>query len=319
MPAFKPAYLIHGDDHGRVGERRARLRALAQAQGGTLEAAATPEAAASLLSALTLSIGRRFIIVDEVESWKDAAVKEHLAGPLASMPPDTTIAFFACEEARAKAPAALHALVKAAGGDLSAEMAVKEWDLPKWVVTRAAELELTLDLVAAKALVQAVGARQARLSREIEKLAIECGPGAKLDAGAVLDRVARSSERKAWTLADALVHRDSAAATRLYLELRAQGERVESLAYWMTRRLREALGVAAQLESGASPASIASGLRMPPKAAAAFIADVRRTDATTLRSAIAAFADLEVDSRGRSALDPDTLALRTICALSAEP
>ena len=34
MPAFKPAYLIHGDDHGRIGERRARLRAVAEAESG---------------------------------------------------------------------------------------------------------------------------------------------------------------------------------------------------------------------------------------------------------------------------------------------
>ena len=34
MPSFKTAYLIHGDDHGRIGERRARLRALAEASGG---------------------------------------------------------------------------------------------------------------------------------------------------------------------------------------------------------------------------------------------------------------------------------------------
>ena len=27
---FRPAYLIHGDDHGRIGERRARLRAMAE-------------------------------------------------------------------------------------------------------------------------------------------------------------------------------------------------------------------------------------------------------------------------------------------------
>ena len=27
MPAFRPAYLIHGDDHGRIAERRQRLRA----------------------------------------------------------------------------------------------------------------------------------------------------------------------------------------------------------------------------------------------------------------------------------------------------
>ena len=33
-PAFKPAYLIHGDDHGRIAERRARLRAMAEAESG---------------------------------------------------------------------------------------------------------------------------------------------------------------------------------------------------------------------------------------------------------------------------------------------
>ena len=48
MPSFKAAYLIHGDDHGRIGERRARLRAMAEAESGAsgvevLEAdAATP-------------------------------------------------------------------------------------------------------------------------------------------------------------------------------------------------------------------------------------------------------------------------------------
>ena len=31
MPAFKPAYLVLGDDHGRIAERRAKLRALAEA------------------------------------------------------------------------------------------------------------------------------------------------------------------------------------------------------------------------------------------------------------------------------------------------
>ena len=33
MPALKPAYLIHGDDHGAIGERRSRLKALAEAEG----------------------------------------------------------------------------------------------------------------------------------------------------------------------------------------------------------------------------------------------------------------------------------------------
>jgi DNA polymerase-3 subunit delta len=34
MATFKPAYLIHGDDHPRIAERRANLRALAEREGG---------------------------------------------------------------------------------------------------------------------------------------------------------------------------------------------------------------------------------------------------------------------------------------------
>jgi DNA polymerase-3 subunit delta len=34
VPAFKPAYLIHGDDHGRVAERRGSLRRVAEDASG---------------------------------------------------------------------------------------------------------------------------------------------------------------------------------------------------------------------------------------------------------------------------------------------
>jgi DNA polymerase-3 subunit delta len=314
VPAFKPAYLIHGDDHGRVGERRARLRALA---GNAWESAATPQEAVSLLSSLTLSLGWRFIIAEAVERWSEADVKDSLVPAMAAMPPETTIAFFAFEDGRAKAPTALHTAVRAAGGDVSAQLAVKEWELPRWVIARAAELELKLDSPAAQALVAAVGTRQARLSRELEKLRIECGPGATLDADGVLDRVARVGERKAWTLADALLAGDGVAATRVFLQLRAQGERVESLGYWMARRLREALAVALQLESGTPQAKVRAGLRMPPKAAAAFIADVQRTDAAKLRRALTSLAALELDTHGNSPLESDTLALRAITQIAA--
>ena len=174
-----------------------------------------------------------------------------------------------------------------------------------------------VDQQGARTLVAIVGSRQARLAREIEKLALECGPGAHLDADGVAERVGRSAERKAWTLADAVVARDSAAATRIYLALRSQGERVESLTYWLTRRLREALGVAARLEAGAPPSALRGELRMPPKAATAFIADVARTDVGSLRRAIAVLADLELDSRGGSTLDADTLAVRALGAIAA--
>ena len=75
MPTFKPAYLIHGDDHGRIAERRARLRALAEAQSGAEGVelfegdASTPDAVGAALNAMTFAIGRRFVIVDGVERW----------------------------------------------------------------------------------------------------------------------------------------------------------------------------------------------------------------------------------------------------------
>src|SRR5690606_10802012 len=108
--------------------------------------------------------------------------------------------------------------------DVSAERTVKPWELPRWVVAQARALGLELHPSAARALVGHVGERQQRLLRELEKLALELGEGARVDIEQIDEIAASSAERKAWTLADALVARDAAAATRAYLELRAQGE-----------------------------------------------------------------------------------------------
>ncbi|MDX6648899.1 MAG: polymerase subunit delta, partial [Solirubrobacteraceae bacterium] len=289
--ALKPAYLVHGDDHGRIAERRAGLRALAEAQSGAagfevLEGeAATPQAAAAALSAMTLGTEHRFVVVDGAERWKEGDLDE-LEAVLAAMPPDTTVAFFAREEGRAKVPERLHDAVRRAGGDIAAEQTVKPWELPKWVAARARDLGLEPDAGAAKALVARVGERQQRLLRELEKLALSLGPGSALATGELDELTASSAERRSWSLADALVARDGAAATRLYLELRAQGERLTGLLFQMARRVREALDVAERLEQGESAAQVRRGLRMPPKAAERFIADVQRTDRDALRRAL---------------------------------
>lgn len=319
---LKPAYLIHGDDHPRIATRRARLRALAEREAGSggvelLEGErATPEQAALALNAMTIALGRRVIIVDGAERWKEREVSEYLLAALGDLPPDTTIAFFAREEARAKAPACLHEAVMRCGGVVDAEVAAKPWELPKWAIAYARTQDLTLDLEGARALVAIVGSRQAQLEREIDKLALESGPGASLGAEEVAERAAGSAEHQVWTLADALVGREAAGAVRVYLRLRAQGERLESMLYWMTRRVREALAVALALEGGRSPAEVRRGLRMPPKAAERFIADVGRSDSAHLRRSLITLADLELASRGSSELDSDTLALRAIGAMT---
>jgi DNA polymerase III subunit delta len=339
VPAFKSAYLIHGDDHGRIAERRAHLRALAQGESGAhgLELfegdQATPDAVAAALIAMTLATGRRFIIVDGVERWKDKELQP-LEQALKAIPPDTTIAFFAREEGRAKAPPRLHKAVRKAGGDISAQDSVKPWELPKWVIARGRELGLEVEPDAARALVRHVGERQQRLLRELEKLALGAGesappgssaprrpPGgvARIDTDDVEALTAPSAQRKAWDLADALVVGDAQAATRVYLALRAQGERVPGLLYWISQRMRVAHEVADRLDAGEPPAQIKSGLRMPSRAADRLISDARQSGADRLRRATTEIADLELATRGGGSgvASEDTAALVAIQRIAA--
>jgi len=324
VPSFKPAYLIHGDDHGRIAERRTRLRALAEAESGAqgLELfegdTSTPQAVASALAAMTFAFGRRFIVVDGVERWKDKDM-DALEAALRSMPPDTTVAFFAREDSRTKAPVKLRAAVTNAGGDISAEENVKPWELPKWVIARAGEQGLKLDPEASRALIGRVGERQQRLLRELEKLAVEFEPGTTVDAATVEELTAPSAERRAWSLADALVAGDAIAAIRLYLALRAQGERVPSLLYWMSQRVRDALKVAQAIDAGQPLAQIKRNLRMPARAADRLIADAQRTGSDKLRLALVEIADLELASRGGGAGGggEDSAALLAIARIAA--
>lgn len=320
MPSFRAAYLIHGDDHGRIAERRARLRSLAESLSGTegvelFEGEEShPDVVAGALDAMTLALGRRFVIVDGAERWKDREL-DGLAASVKAIAPDTTVAFFAREEGRTAAPPRLHEIVRSAGGDVSAESSVKPWELPRWVVAQAAELGLELDTEAARALISHVGDRQQRLLRELEKLALGSEPGTALDAAAVDDLTSASAERKAWVVADALVAGDGPAAIRTYLALRAQGERLPGLLYWLSGRVRSAHGVATALDAGEPPAQIKRTLRMPGRAADQLIADARRAGADVLRDATAEIADLEFASRGggtRGGASEDTAALLAI-------
>jgi len=320
VPSFRPAYLIHGDDHGRIGERRAKLRAMAESESGVggvelLEGdACTPDSVAAALAAMTFALGRRFVIADGVERWKDPDVAV-VADAMKGMDPDSlTVAFFGREEGRYKVPAGLHKAVEAAGGQIAEEGNVKPRELPRWLTARAAELGVELDQQGARTLIAHVGDRQQRLLRELEKLALEHGAGAKLGAEEVGESCSSSAERKTWTLADALVAGDEKSATRALIELRQQGERVPGLLYNMVRRLRDALGIAEALAAGRPAAQIKRGLRMPSFAADRLIADVAKRDVEAFRRALALMADLELESRGGGGgvLSEDTAAVRAV-------
>ena len=321
--AWKPAYLVHGDDHGRVGERRASLRAKAEAESGAgglevLEGdAATPQAAAAALDAMTFAMGRRFIVVEGVQDWKDKDVTAHLAAALGDPPPETTIAFFGRDAGKRTPPPALVKAVQAAGGAVVCEQQLKARELPRWAIGEARRLGVQLESAAAQALVAHVGDRQQRLLRELEKLALELGPGARIGTDEVDAAAAHSAEHQVWGLVDTLVAGDDAATMRAYLELAAQGESLARLVPLLARRVREVLSIAQRLEAGENQQQIKASMKGSPWALDRRIAEARRSEVGRLSRTIEVLADLELASHGATELSDPTEAIRALTRIAA--
>ena len=112
VPAFKTAYLIHGDDHGRISERRAKLRAMAETAAGTAGVEVyeadqcTPENIAGALQRDDVRDGpalrdRRRRRALEGRRGRAGRERARTAPTRRSL----TVAFFAREEGRYKTPA----------------------------------------------------------------------------------------------------------------------------------------------------------------------------------------------------------------------
>src|SRR5688500_9178385 len=125
--------------------------------------ACTAEAITGALTAMTFALGRRFVIADGVERWKEPDVATVAAALQSADPEALTVAFFAREASRTKAPAALHKAVDALGGQIATENVLGKKGLPGWISAQAADLGITVDKRAARALVPQVGERQQRL------------------------------------------------------------------------------------------------------------------------------------------------------------
>ena len=322
MPELKPAYLIHGDDHGAVG-RAARGAAGAgrgaEAARSSVEVlegdAATPAGVAEALAAMTLAIGRRVIVVDGVERWRAGGRRAAArAGAGADAAGDDARR---CSRARRRARRRRRRCTRrssAAGGQVVAQMTVKPWELPKWVREQAARIGLSLDAAAAKALVAQVGERQQRLLRELEKLALEGDAGERATRAVDvedIERARRALGRVARLRARRRARRRRRARGDALLPAPARAGRAP-----VGADLPDGPAAARGARGRAAPAGrrvrrrVKRGLRMPPRAAERFIADVARSDPERLRAALGALADLELDSRGGAVLSLERDAAR---------
>src|SRR5829696_5068254 len=237
----------------------------------------------------------RYLLVDGVESWGKTDAKRAVDA-LGRIPPQTTVALVA----HGKAPAGLDKAVKAAGGEVLAFEAARERDLPKQLVVEARELGFELESGAARLLVERLGPRPMRLRMELERLALWAGEGGQVGIEDLQAMVADTSEEAIWSLADAVVAGDEAAAMRIGERLVGQGEARPRSVSSLAPRLHQALRAAGGLEAGKPAGEVAKGLSMHPYAVKMLVSKVKGRTPEDLAASIQALADLELWSRGGS-------------------
>src|SRR3954464_12626200 len=321
MPGLKPAYLISGDDDAKIDAWRARVRRRAEEENGPggLEmfdaTSDPPDAVATALTTLTFATGGdRYLLADNVEAWK-AGDLDALERELSAVPEATVLVLIA----RGKPPA--QRLVKAiekAGGEHREYAAPKPWQMPKWAAERAREEGLNLDQEAAKALVAAVGTRQQRLAREVERLAILAHPRVQLSADEVARLAGREAPQQVYDLADSLVAGYLNAALAFAERLTSGEDRPSKLVYPIVRRLRDVHRAAELLDAGGPEGRVAAEMKMPQWVAKKTLPHAKKADRERLARALCAFADLEIELRGGGAgLDEDTAFSLTLARAAA--
>ncbi len=326
---IKPAYLIVGNDEGKIDAALARLRARGEREGGVgaLESfggsgEGPPDAQALLaaIPAMSLTASRRYLLADGVERWSSKQASTVVAA-LDAPPPDLTMVFVAREHSpKAKAPKGLAEAVEAVGGEVLRYAAPRARDLPARLAEEAERRDFRLDPAAARLLVERMGDSTLRLANELDRLALWAGAQGEVAVADLEAMVADTSEEAVWALSDAIVARDRRAALGAAERLMSQGESVTPLVYQAARRLRDANVALAELEAGTPEKRIEGKLRMHPYAAKMLIRRVRGSSAAELRAAVCAIADLEWWTRGGSEYPDDvalTLAARRAAGVGA--
>jgi DNA polymerase-3 subunit delta len=320
-----PLYLIAGTDQAKIDATRARLRARAEREGGSAalevfepgEGRGMPdhEALLGAIPAMSLMDTRRYLLADGIERWRDRQLEPVLAA-LGELPPDLTLVLIC----RDKAPAKLAKAVKAAGGEVHEFEAPKAREMPRVLVAEAQRLGFRLEPAAARLLVERMGASPVRLRNEVERLSLWAGEGGQVSLADLQEMIADTSEAAVWSLSDALIEGDAAAALRIGERLIGQGENVTGLIYGLASRLRGACAAAAQLAEGIPPKQVESSLKMHPYAAKQLVSRLRDADLEDLRLATETLADLELWCRGGADYGDElalTIALRKAAAGAA--
>ena len=303
---LKPVYLLNGTDRPKIARAVRRLRERIGADATEhLSARETAGAdAVAVCNALGLFVGEgRLVIVDEVERWKAADVKE-LAAYLGAPAPATVLALVAAE---VKADSPLAKAVAKVGEVLAYNVPKRR--LPEWVAEQLARLGAKADAEACRALVDLVGDDLDELASEVQKLATWAA-GDPISVGDVERLATGGGETAIFSLTDAWGARDVGAVLAAAESIMDRSHRPRSgellrIASSLVNHVGRVRRCRRLAEEGVRPRDAAPRLKMHPFAAEKAFAQAANFSAEELAGAIVRLAELDAAAKGGSRLPAD--------------
>jgi len=315
--ALKAVYLFTGSDRPKITLALQRLRGrIGEDATETLHASEASGAdAVSSCNSLGLFGGEsRAVVVDGVEAWKAADVKE-IEAYLASPAPDTVLVLVGDG---LKKDAALAKAVGTVGEAHTYEVGKKQ--LPEWVGEQFARLGATADRDACRALVEAVGEDVGDLSSEIQKLATWAN-GEPITRAVVEELAVGRAETPIFAVTDSWGSRDVAGTLRATESLLERTHRPRSGE--MMRIIGSLVGhvgrvrkIAALADEGVRSSEIASRLKVHPFVAEKSVRQARNFSADELAQATVRLAELDAGAKGGSRLPVDLQVERTLVEIT---
>lgn len=303
---LKAAYLVVGTDGPKIARAVRRLRE--RIGDDSTEHLSAVEAsgadAVAACNALGLFVGEgRLVIVDDVDRWKAADVKE-VAAYLGAPAPATTLALVAGE---LKSDSALAKAVAKAGQVLTYDVPKRR--LPEWVGEQFARAGAKADREACRALVEIVGDDLDELTTEIEKLATWAA-GDPIAVQDVQQLAAGRAETSIFTLTDAWGRRDVAAVLQAAEEMLERSHRPRSgelmrIAASLVSHVGRVRRCQRLAEQGVRAKEAAPRLKMHPFAAEKAFAQAANFSSEELGDALVRLAELDAASKGGSRMPAD--------------
>jgi DNA polymerase-3 subunit delta len=317
---LKPVYLFSGSDRPKIALALQRLRARigeeATEQLHASEAAGADAVAAC--NALGLFGGdQRAVIVDGVEAWKAADVKE-IDAYLETPAPTTVLALVGDG---VKKDSALAKAVAKAGEVHVYEVGKKQ--LPEWVGEQFARLGAPIERDACRALVEAVGEDVGDLASEIQKLATWAN-GEQITRANVEELAVGRAETPIFAVTDAWGRRDVAATLASTESLLDRSHRTRSgellrMVASLTGHVGRVRKISRLSDEGVRSSEIAGRLKMHPFAAEKAAKQARNFSPEELAQATVKLAELDAGAKGGSRLPPELQLERTLVEITRRP